>query len=218
MTLELIRGKMKIFYLMILVLMLSATVYHTLVLYCFDINYYYRVQNISFNFLFVAFVFLCYKKVLGKSNIKFFIFHSFILLVFLLQLQISLCDLFNFYSYYWSGDLLFLQFEDVSALEEYVIPLWSSLIETYHIRCLGDDIITNAPTSINGKKYANNANFAVNVIHGVSIGLSPPIIFKGLGGVTPLFIQTLPPMAKTVGITAMGVGGYLLVEIAKLGK
>jgi hypothetical protein len=122
MILGFIKDQIKIFYLMVLVVMLSATLYHSLVLYFFDLDYYYRVQNISFNILFIVFMALCYKKVLGRSDIKFLSLHFFILLVFVLQLQISVCDYVNFYSYYWSGDLLFLRADYMSALEQYLIP------------------------------------------------------------------------------------------------
>jgi hypothetical protein len=208
---------------MVLSLMISATLYHGLIFYFFEIDYYYHLQNLIFNILFIIFIGFCYKKILDKSDLTLIGVNLFVLLIFTLQLEISMCEYMNFYSYYRSGELEFLEIDHISSLEQYIIPLCSSLIETFGARCLEDEVVKNVavPTAesyIDSKKYAGKAAVAVEVIQGVSLGLAGPIIYKGLGGVTPLFVQLLPPMVKTAGLGVMGAGGYLLVEIAKMGK
>jgi hypothetical protein len=190
MNLRFIKNHVRFFYLLVLLLMVSATLYHGLVFYFFDIDYYYHVQNLSFNILFIIFIAFCYKKVLNKSDITFIGLNLFILLIFILQLEISLCDYLNFYSYYWSSEIMFLQVEHMSALEQYLIPLGSSLIEAFSARCLENEIIKNVPVlsaelSINGKKYAGKATLAIEVIQGVSLGLALPKPLKITGSASP---------------------------------
>jgi hypothetical protein len=108
MNLRFIKNHVRFFYLLVLLLMVSATLYHGLVFYFFDIEFYYHSQNISFNILFIIFIAFCYKKLLDKNDIIFVTFNMIILLIFALQLEISICDYINFYSYCCSGDITFL--------------------------------------------------------------------------------------------------------------
>jgi hypothetical protein len=146
-----------------------------------------------------------------------------ILLIFCLQLEISFCDYMNLHSYFCSGNTFFLEVERISALEQYLIPFCEWLIEGWFSECTGDKIprdpsLPPAEPAIDCKKYSADAGIVIDVIQGVSLGVAPVTVFKSVGGTTPMMIKSLPPALKTGSLLAMGVGGYILLEIAKAGK
>jgi hypothetical protein len=67
------------------------------------------------------------------------------------------------------------------------------------------------------KRYSPVAKMLVAGVQGGGLGLTPALVFKGLGGATPAVIKGLPPIMKAAGLASMATGGYIIVEVAKLG-
>jgi hypothetical protein len=127
------------------------------------------------------------------------------------------------YSYFCSSDIFFLEVDRTSALEEYLIPLFQRLIEGWFSECVGEEL-PGGPSKlpieplIDCNKHAPDARIIVDLIQGVTLGVAPVSIFKSIGGTTPLFIKSLPAVIKGGSLSVMGIGGYVLWEIAKAGK
>jgi hypothetical protein len=214
---------LKNFYLFVSLLILSSLTYHLIFLHFFDLDFYHHVQNILFNILFLIFLYFCHKILMSKTQMTFMIVNVFILLFCLLQLQVSFCEFANLYLYLQSDNIFFLKVDELSVLEEYVIPFYKWLLEGLISECAGNKgpkgpKIPPTESDLLIKRFSPIAQALVGGVQGGALGLTPALVYKGLGGATPPFIKGLPPLIKAAAVGSMATGGYIIAEIAKAGS